>query len=191
MLQRGDQLGVNIEALPFAEPSFSTAITDASGRTLASGRMLASFVAAVAGSYTVRVATTAPPQGYDIGFFLSRGAPCDDDRHEPNDTPSMAKAYGPGTQVEGVICPQDADHFTLSVPQGRGVRATLTNYAAASGLLRLCLFDGPSELGCSDEPTGAVLFVPSGTAGGKSLTARVAGDDARTTNGYTFQAEFP
>jgi hypothetical protein len=153
--------------------------------------MLASFVAALAGTYTVRVATSASPQGYDIGFFLSRGKPCDDDRQEPNDTLSTATAYVPGTQVEGAICPQDVDHFTLSVPQGRGVRATLTNYVAASGLLRLCLFDGPRELGCSDAPTGALLSLPAGTVGGKSLTARVTGDAARTTNGYTFQAEFP
>jgi hypothetical protein len=191
VLQRGDQLGVNIEALPYSEPTFSMSITDANGRVLGSGRMLASFVAAQAGTYTVRVATTAPPQAYDVGFFLSRAAPCDDDRHEPNDTAATATAYGPGTQVEGIICPQDRDHFTLSVPQGKGVRATLTNYAAASGLLRLCLFDGTVELGCSDAPTGVVLAFPSGAVGGKSLTARVTGDDARTTNGYTFQAEFP
>ena len=191
VLQRGDQLGVNIEALAYAEPTFSTSITDANGRVLGSGRMLASFVAALAGTYTVRVATTAPPQSYDVGFFLSLAAPCDDDRHEPNDTAATATAYGPGTQVEGIICPQDRDHFTLFVPQGKGVRATLTNYAAASGLLRLCLFDGAVELGCSDAPTGAVLSFSAGAVGGKSLTARVTGDDARTTNGYTFQAEFP
>jgi hypothetical protein len=191
MLRRGDQLGVNIEAPLFAEQTFSTAISDANGRVLASGRMLASFVAALEGTYTVRVATTAPPQAYDVGFFLSRGTPCDDDRHEPNDAPTTATAYVPGTQLEGIICPQDRDHFTLSVPQGKGVRATLTNYTAASGLLRLCVFDGAVELGCSDGPTGAVLSFPAGTVGGKSLTARVTGDDARTTNGYTFQAEFP
>jgi hypothetical protein len=191
VLQRGDQLGVNVEAPPFAEPSFSTAIMDANGRTLATGRMLVSFVAALAGTYNVQVATTAPSQRYDIGFFLSRGTPCDDDRQEPNDTVSTATAYGHGTQLEGVICPQDADHFTLTVPPGRGVRATLTNYAAASGLLRLCLFNGAQELGCSEEPTGAVVAFPAGTVGGRSLTARVTGDDARTTNGYTFQAEFP
>ncbi len=191
VLQRGDQLGVNIEGSVFAEPTFSTVITDTSGRTLGAGRMLASFVAAQAGTYTVRVSTTAPPQGYDIGFFLSRGEPCDDDRQEPNDTLATGTAYGLGTQVEGVICPQDQDHFTLSVPQGKGVSVTLTNYAASSGLLRLCLFDGTRELGCSEAPTGAALSFSAGMVGGKSLTARVTGEDARTTNGYTFQAEFP
>jgi hypothetical protein len=67
------------------------------------------------------------------------------------------------------------------------VRASLTNYSAASGLLRLCLFEGAAELGCSDEPAGAVVALPAGTVGGKTLTARITGDDARTTNGYTFQ----
>jgi hypothetical protein len=191
VLRRGDQLGVNIGAPPYAESTFATSISDANGRVLASGRMLASFVVALEGTYTVRVATTAPPQAYDVGFLLSRGTPCDDDRQEPNDTPATATAYLAGTQLEAMICPQDQDHFTLSVPQGKGVRATLTNYAAASGLLRLCLFDGTTELGCSDEPTGAVLSFPAGTVGGKSLTARVTGDDARTANGYTFQADFP
>jgi hypothetical protein len=71
------------------------------------------------------------------------------------------------------------------------VKASLTNYAAASGLLRLCLLYGSTELGCSDEPTGAVVSLPAATAGGKILTARITGDDARTTNGYTFQVELP
>jgi hypothetical protein len=190
-LERGDQLGVNVEGDPFAESSFSTVIQDASGRVLASGHMLASFVAALPGTYVVRVSTLAPAQSYDLSVFLSRGTPCDDDRQEPNDTPSTAKPYAPGTAVEGVVCPQDSDSFTLSVPGGRGVRASLTNYSAASGLLRLCLFEGTTELGCSEEPAGAVVSLPAGSVGGKTLTARITGDDARTTNGYTFQVEFP
>lgn len=190
-LQRGDQLGVNVEGDPFAESSFSTSILDSGGRMLSSGRMLASFVAASAGTYSIRVSTTAPAQRYDMGLFLSRGTPCDDDRLEPNDTPATAKPYTPGLAVEGIICPQDQDHFTLSVPAGRGVRASLTNYSAASGLLRLCLLEGAVERGCSEEPTGAIVSLPEAVVGGKTLTARITGDDARTTNGYTFQVEFP
>jgi hypothetical protein len=182
---------VNVEGDPFAESSFSTAILDASGRMLSSGRMLASFVAASPGTYSVRVSTSAPSQRYDLGFFLSRGTPCDDDRQEPNDTPATAKPYTSGTAVEGIICPQDQDHFTLSVPTGRGVRASLTNYSAASGLLRLCLFEGATERGCSEDPAGAVVSLPAAAAGGKVLTARITGDDARTTNGYTLQVELP
>jgi hypothetical protein len=191
VLQRGDQLGVNVEGDPFAEFSFSTVILDGSGRVLASGRMLALFVAALPGTYTVRVSTLAPAQRYDVGFFLSRGTPCDDDRQEPNDTPVTAKPYVLGTVVDGVICPQDWDHFTLSVPEGRGARASLTNYSAASGLLRLCLFDGATELGCSEDPAGAVVSHPASTVGGKLLTARITGDAVHTTNGYTFQVELP
>jgi hypothetical protein len=190
-LERGDQLGVNVQGDIFAEPSFSTVILDAGGRVLASGHMLASFVAALPGTYAVRVSTAAPAQHYDVGFFLSRGTPCDDDRQEPNDTPATAKPYVLGTAVEGVICPQDMDHFTLSVPAGRGVRATLTNYSAASGLLRLCVFEGSTEQGCSEDPAGAAVSLPAEAVGGKTLTVRISGDDARTTNGYTFQVEFP
>jgi hypothetical protein len=190
-LQRGDQLGVNVEGDLFAESSFSTAILDSSGRVLSSGRMLASFVAASAGTYSIRVSTSGLAQRYDVGFFLSRGTPCDDDRQEPNDSPATAKPYTPGLPVEGVICPQDQDHFTLSVPMGRRVRASLTNYSAANGLLRLCLFEGEVERGCSEEPSGAVVSLPEAVVGGKTLTTRITGDDARTANGYTFQAEFP
>ncbi|HYI01038.1 hypothetical protein [Hyalangium sp.] len=191
MLQRGDQLGVNVEGDPFAESSFSTVILEGSGRVLASGHMLTSFVAASPGTYTVRASTLAPAQRYDVGFFLSRGTPCDDDRQEPNDTSATAKPYALGTTVEGVICPQDWDHFTLSVPEGHSARASLTNYSAASGLLRLCLFDGATELGCSEDPAGAVVSLPASVVGGKLLTARITGDAVRTTNGYTFQVELP
>jgi hypothetical protein len=191
VLQRGDQLGVNVEGDPFAESSFSTVILDANGRMLSSGRMLASFVAALSGTYTVRVSTLSPAQQYDVGFFLSRGTPCDDDSQEPNDTPATAKPFASGTPVEGVICPQDQDHFILSVPEGRAVKASLRNYVAASGLLRLCLLQGATELGCSEDPSGAVVSLPASSVGGKNLTARITGDTARTTNGYTFQVEFP
>jgi hypothetical protein len=190
-LQRGDQLGVNVEGDPFSEASFSTVILEPGGRVRASGRMLASVVAAVPGTYVVRVSTLAPAQRYDVGFFLSRGAPCDDDRQEPNDTAATATAYAPGTQIEGVICPQDEDFFSLAVPSGRGMKATLTNSSAARGLLRLCVFEGASELGCSEDPAGAVIELPAAAVGGKALTARVNGDDPRTTNGYTFEVEYP
>jgi hypothetical protein len=38
---------------------------------------------------------------------------------------------------------------------------------------------------------GATVSLPETVVGGKTLTARITGDDARTTNGYTFQVEFP
>ena len=159
---------------------------------LASGHMLTSFVAALPGTYVVRVSTAAPAQRYDVGFFLSRGAPCDDDHQEPNDTPATAKPYVSGTAVEGVICPQDVDHFTLSVPAARGVRATLTNYSAASGLLRLCLFEGATEQGCSEAPAGAAVRASSGGRGRQDPHRSDLGRRCpSTTNGYTFQVEFP
>ncbi|MBZ4417999.1 hypothetical protein [Myxococcus sp. RHSTA-1-4] len=191
-LERGDQLGVNVEADAFAEPAFSTSIQDASGRVLASGRFLATHVAAVPGTYTVRIAARgSEPRAYDVGFFLSRGTPCDDDLHEPNDTPGTAKALSEGTPVEGMLCPRDQDYFRLTVPEGRGVRVSLSHYIAANGLLRLCLLgaDASSELGCSTEPTGAVVSLPASVAGGRALTVRVTGDDARAVNGYTLQGE--
>jgi hypothetical protein len=189
-LERGDQLGVNVEADAFAEPAFSTTLQDASGRVLASGRFLATHVAAVPGTYTVRItAEGGIPRSYDVGFFLSRGTPCDDDGHEPNDTLATARALTGGMAVEGMLCPQDRDHFQLFVPEGQGARVSLSGYTAASGLLRLCLLDGAAELGCSAEASGATVFLPASVAGGRTLIARVTGDDARTRNGYTLQAE--
>ncbi|WP_164019823.1 hypothetical protein [Pyxidicoccus trucidator] len=191
-LERGDQLGVNVEADAFAEPLFSTTLQDASGRVLASGRFLATHVAAAPGLYTVRISSRgSEPRSYDVGFFLSRGTPCDDDGHEPNDTPATATSLTEGAALEGMLCPQDQDHFRLTVPAGRGVRVALSNYVAASGLLRLCLFSGAEAmaLGCSTDATGATLSLPANVAGGQTLTARVTGADARTANGYTLQAE--
>jgi hypothetical protein len=191
-LERGDQLGVNVEADAFAEPAFSTTLQDASGRVLASGHFLATHVAAVSGTYTVRIAARgSTPRAYDVGFFLSRGTPCDDDSHEPNDTPALATALTPGLSLEGILCPQDQDHFRLTVPEGQGVRVSLSNYAAAEGLLRLCLLEAEStqELGCSTEASGVKVSLPASIAGGRTLTARITGDDARTANGYTLRAE--
>ncbi|QSQ22297.1 hypothetical protein JY651_45455 [Pyxidicoccus parkwayensis] len=191
-LERGDQLGVNVEADAFAEPAFSTTLQDASGRVLALGHFLATHVAAVPGTYTVRVAAQgSEPRSYDVGFFLSRGTPCDDDSHEPNDTSATATLFTAGAVIEGMLCPQDQDHFLLTVPEGQGVRVSLSNYVATDGLLRLCLLggDGTQELGCSTEASGATVSVSGSIAGGRTLTVRITGDDARTTNGYTLQAE--
>lgn len=191
-LERGDQLGVNVEADVFAEPAFSTTLQDASGRVLASGRFLATHVAAVSGTYTVRISAQGrEPRSYDVGFFLARGTPCDDDVHEPNDTPATATPLTEGPPREGRLCPQDRDHFRLTVPAGSGVRVSLSNYEASQGLLRLCLLGGDdtTELACSTEAAGAVVSLPPSVAGGHGLTARVSGDDARTMNGYTLQAE--
>jgi hypothetical protein len=189
-LERGDQLGVNVEADAFAEPLFSTTLQEASGRVLASGRFLTTHVAAKAGTYTVRISTRASePRAYDVGFFLSRGTPCDDDAHEPNDTPATATPVTQDATLEGMLCPQDQDHFRLTVPEGRGVRVALSNYTAASGLLRLCLLNGVTEAECSTNPDEATVSLPAHVAGGQTLTARITGEDARTRNGYTLQVE--
>ncbi|MCY1000402.1 hypothetical protein OWM54_24990 [Myxococcus sp. MISCRS1] len=190
-LERGDQLGVNVEAEVFAEPVFSSSLQDASGRVLATGRFRLSHVVAERGLYTVRIASRdAVPRAYDVGFFLSRGTPCDDDDHEPNDTVETATALPEDLRLDGMLCPGDADHLRFSVPPSRGARVSLSGYTADRGLLRLCVLKGGTELGCSIDTTGATVELPASAVQGQSLTARVTGDDARTTNGYTLQVEW-
>lgn len=190
-LARGDQLGVNVDADPFAEYAFSTVIKDATGRTLASGRLLVNYVAPASATYYVAISSTDPFQTYDVTFLLSRGTPCDDDSWEPNDQPGQATPVNSASSIDGAICPQDVDHFHVVVPSGKGLTASLVNYNSASGLLRLCVFDGSTELGCTDDPDAPVISVPAGTAGGKSLLTRVVGASDRIANSYTLKVEFP
>ena len=189
-LARGDQLGVNLDADPFSENVFSTFIKDDSGRTLASGKLLVSYVAPAAQKYYVSISTTDPFQLYDVTFLLSRGTPCDDDALEPNDSQSQPTALNTQTQIDGAICPQDQDWFRATVPAAQGLRASLINYSSANGLLRLCAFDGLTQLGCSEDPA-PVVDVPAATAGGKQLTVRVVGSNDRTANAYTLKVEYP
>ncbi len=189
-LNRGDELGVNIDADPFSEGTFSVAVKDDTGRSLASGKLLVSYVAAAPQTYYVVISTTDVYQPYDVAFLVNRGTPCDDDRYEPNDTLAQATAFNSATGLDGRICPQDQDHFKVAVPAGKGVHLTLANYTAAGGLLRLCLFDGETSLGCSDD-TVPVLNAPAASVGGKTLTARVVGSTERVSNSYTLKVEFP
>jgi len=192
-LERGDQLGVNVEAEVFAEPVFSTALQDARGRVLATGRLRMSHVAAERGVYTVRIASRdALPRAYDVGFFLARGTPCDDDVHEPNDTVDTATTLPEALSLEGMLCPGEQDHVRFTVPSAQGVKVSLSGYAAERGLLRLCLLgeSGGAELGCSHDAEGATVSLPASAVAGQRLTVRVVGDDARTTNGYTLQVEW-
>jgi hypothetical protein len=125
-----------------------------------------------------------------VTFLRSRGTPCDDDGYEPNDVSTQATAVNSAQQVEGVICPQDVDYFSIPVPAGKGLKVSLVNYVAAKGLLNMCVFDGTNSLGCSDDVAPSVT-VPSGMAAGKTLRVKVAGSLERISNTYTLKVEFP
>jgi hypothetical protein len=190
-LSRGDQLGVNVDADPFAEDTFSLRVEDTTGRTLSSGRFLTSWIASVTGTYYVSIRTSDLYQSYDVSFLLSRGTPCDDDSYEPNDTVATSTVVRSSTQLQGAICPQDADHFAVEVPPAHGLKATLKSYNSGAGLLRLCLFDGATELDCSDALDGPQVLADETLAAGKTLTVRVVGDTDRTANTYSLFLEYP
>jgi hypothetical protein len=191
-LSRGDQLGVNVDADPFAENNFTTVVKDGTGRTLAGGRLLVSYVAPVPTTYYVVISTIDPFQTYDVTFLKSRGTPCDDDTHEPNDSATQPTPLNTATQADGRICPQDQDWFRTSVPTGKGVRASLINYAAGTGLLRLCVFqsDGATLIACSADPM-PIVDVPAASLTGTAVLLRVVGDTDRIANSYTLNLEFP
>ncbi len=189
-LSRGDQLGINVDADPFAENNFSTVVKDSTGRTLAAGRLLASYVAPAPATYYVVISTTDPFQPYDVTFLLSRGTPCDDDSYEPNDAATQATPVNQATSLEGAICPQDQDHFAIAVPSGKGVRVSLQNYDASRGLLRLCLYEGATQIQCSEE-TAPVVSGSAAQVGGKTAVARVLGSTDRVANSYTLKVELP
>lgn len=191
-LARGDQLGVNVDADPFAENNFSTLVKDSTGRTVAGGRLLTSYVAPLPATYFVVISTIDAFQPYDVTFLKSRGTPCDDDSHEPNDSAAQPTLLNTATQADGRVCPQDQDWFRASVPPGKGARARLINYASGSGLLRLCLFqsDGTTLIACSADPM-PVVSVDAASLTGASVLVRVLGDTERIANSYTLSLEFP
>jgi hypothetical protein len=187
-LSRGDQLGVNLDADPFSENNFSTLVKDGSGRTLAAGKLLVSYVAAPQ-NYFVSISTIDPFQPYDVTFLLSRGIPCDDDANEPNDSAAAPTALNTATSIDGAICPQDQDWFRVSVPAGKSLRASLVNYDAGKGLLRLCAFDGLTQLAC-DDATLPSVSASAAAVGGKDVLIRVVGSTDRAANAYTLKVEF-
>ncbi len=139
---------MNIDADPFSEDTFSAVIKDGSGRALASGHLLVSYVATASQPYYIAISTTDMYQPYNVTFLLSRGTPCDDDKYEPNDFPSEATKLNTATQIDGEICPQDQDWFQVSAPGDAGVRASLINDNSGNGLLQLCLYQGSTMLRC-------------------------------------------
>lgn len=190
-LGRGDLLGVNLDADPFSEGTFSTVIKDGTGRTVAAGRLLVSYVAPTPGPYFVVVTSTDPFQTYDATFLVSRGTPCDDDRNEPNDGAQSPTVLNATTQIDGRVCPQDQDWFRVAAAQG--VAVSLTNYDPGRGLLRLCVFtaDGATQLGCSDEPAPRVQVNPAQVGGQPNVLVRVSGSTDRIANAYTLKVEPP
>lgn len=191
-LNRGDQVGVIVDADPFSENNFSTVIKDPGGRTVAGGRFLVSHVAASMGTYYVVVSTIDPYQLYDVTFLRARGTPCDDDSREPNDTPVQATQLNASRTSDGKVCPQDSDYFQPTVPMGKGLRARLINYDASKGLLNLCVVsaDGQTELFCSDAPS-PVVTLTSTQLGVDAVLVRVSGSTERISNVYTLEVEYP
>ncbi len=189
-LSRGDQLGVVVDADPFAEHTFTTVVQDGSGRTLASGRLITSYVAPIAADYYVAIDTTDPYQQYDVTFLKTRGVPCDDDAFEPNDGPAQATPANAAGELHGAICPQDKDHFLVNVPDGKGLKLSLVNYDSAGGLLTLCAHDAGVEVGCSDDPA-PLVEASSAQVGGKAVLVQVSAPDERTRNTYTLKVELP
>ncbi len=188
-LARGDQLGVNLDADPFSENNFSTVVKDGTSRTLAAGKLLVSYVASAPQKYYVVVSTTDPFQPYDISFLLSRGTPCDDDTHEPNDESGVPTSFNLGTSLEGAICPQDQDWYRVAVPAGKELKASFANYEPSKGLLRLCAFDGATVLAC-DDSASPVVSMTAAAVGGKQVLMRVVGSTERAANAYTLKVEF-
>jgi hypothetical protein len=191
-LGRGDQLGVNLDADPFSEMTFSTVVKDPTGRTVASGRLLVSYVAPVAAKYFVVVSSTDPYQSYDMTLLLSRGTPCDDDTNEPNDALTTPTVLNAQTQIDGKICPQDQDHFRVAGPAGQGLKVSLINYDPGRGLLKVCVLsnDGMTTFGCSEEVAPQVTATAA-QVGGQNVIVRVSGSTDRITNAYTLKIAPP
>lgn len=187
-LARGDQLGVNVDADPFSEGLFSTQVKDGAGRTVASGKLLASYTAPTAATYFVVISVASDVEDYGVTFLTARGTPCDDDAHEPNDSAAQPTALNASSEVDGVVCPQDEDWFRLgTAPDGGALRVRLTAYEAGRGPLVLCLFpgDGGAALGCSSEVQPALSSATDGQL------VRVSGASARVANAYTLEAMAP
>ena len=180
---------MNLDADPFSENNFSTLIKDSTGRSLAAGKLLVSYVAPASQKYFVSVSTIDPFQPYDVSFLLSRGTPCDDDSHEPNDSAQQPTALNTVTSIEGAICPQDQDWFRANVPADKSLKVSLANYDPGKGLLRLCVFDGVTQLGC-DDSTAPVVSTGASDAGTRQLLIRVVGSTERVANAYTLKVEF-
>jgi hypothetical protein len=188
-LNRGDDLGVDVNTDPFAEPTFTTRITDVNGVTLASGHLIASYVAPAQGLYLVGISTTDLEQFYDVTFLISQGTPCTDP-YVANATAGQAFPLNQTTTLDGQICPGDQNWFSLPVPADAGVAVSLTDYDSQNGLLQLCLQLGATVFGCSEDLSTPSVSAPAAQVGGQTVLIQVEGSTNLIGNSYTLQAVF-
>jgi hypothetical protein len=189
-LSRGDELGVSVEADPFAENTFRAQISEPSGRVVAKGKLLARYVATASQPYFVSIESSNVGQGYTLALLKSRGTPCDDDRFEPNDTKLQATVVNLTPRLDAELCPQDVDWFEVSIPAMATLTVSVENWPATPRQIRLCLSNDtvPSARPCQQAAQPKLILEPSLVA--QKVKIEVTAADARSAGAYRLQLEF-
>lgn len=143
-------------------------------------------------SYTFTTATRATLRAYGYqgvgnAYALTVGvtstATCTDDGAEPNDTQAAAAALTPGT-LTGTVCPGDPDFFSLTIPAGSTLSASLM-FTNANGDLDLRLYNAAGSIVASSttasQSTESFMYTAT-TAGTFALEVR---GFLSATNSYT------
>ena len=125
-LARGDRVQVQAETNLMAAGQFHLQLRSPdSADVLQTDSLLIDRTVSTAGAYLLRVWSADPEQAYSLFVSLSPGTPCDDDAHEPNDTPSTATALTTGRLSGLVRCPHDDDWYALTRSAGQILQISL------------------------------------------------------------------
>ncbi len=189
-LSRGDELGVSVEADPFAENTFRTQIADPSGRVVAQGKLLARYVAAVSQPYFVSIQSSNVGQVYTLALLKSRGTPCDDDRFEPNDTSLQATVVNLMQGLDAQLCPQDVDWFEVTIPAMTKLTVSVQHDPVTQRQMRLCLMSDATPNAKPCDQAVQPRLVLDASAAAQKVKIEVTAVDARSAGAYRLQVEF-
>lgn len=189
-LDEGDRISVVIEADSLRLSGFDAQLRTAEGQVLAASAHELKVTINETGEYFLRIRTRNERVPYSLDVLISRGRPCRNDEHEPNDEPEQATA-AVGASLPGlVICPNDVDWFEVTVPAGKGLSATLLQDEIANLELELYDSDGSTLLDRDDSSALEKKVDAERIDGGRAFL-RVHGSDGRTENAYGLQISRP
>ncbi|MFW6368991.1 MAG: PPC domain-containing protein [Myxococcota bacterium] len=188
-LGAGDAISVTVTPPSLSGGNYSVSLLRPGGeQVLAQAGLQIDHTVQESGDHPLRIGTTDERSTYSMQVLVSRGEPCDDDPHEPNDFMAEAASLSEGAHYNLVRCPGNPDWFLVAHERESVMEVSLI-HEPLDGDLDLYVYDsdGTTLIGKSAGTDPVESVEVEGTSAGRFFIEIVA--DQRVSNSYDLVLE--